>query len=56
MRSHVLNATETMDIKRGYEFERVWSTYMSRHPDQKEAVHAFKERRQPVYASAERRL
>ena len=53
---HVLNAIETMDIKRGYEFEQGWSVYMSGHPDQKEAVHAFKERRKPDYASPSRRL
>jgi enoyl-CoA hydratase len=45
-----LNRIETMDLKAGYEFEQSLTTEMCGHPDAKEAVQAFFERREPQYA------
>lgn len=45
----VLNRIETMDIESGYEFEQRFSVRMSGHPDSKEALRAFTERRPAAY-------
>ena len=45
----VLNRVETMDIESGYEFEQRFTVKMSGHPDSKEALRAFVERRPAVY-------
>lgn len=45
----VLNRIENMDIRSGYEFEQRFTVKMSGHPDSKEAVRAFTERRPAVY-------
>ena len=44
-----LNAIETMDLQPGYAYEQSLTTELSGHPDAKEAVRAFFERRDPVY-------
>jgi enoyl-CoA hydratase/carnithine racemase len=41
----VLNRIETMDIRAGYEFEQRQTVKMSGHPDSKEALKAFREKR-----------
>ena len=45
----VLNRVETMDLRTGYEFEQGYTVQMSGHPDSKEALSAFRERRAPSY-------
>lgn len=45
----ILNRIETMDLRSGYEFEQGYTVRMSGHPDSKEALSAFRERRAPVY-------
>jgi enoyl-CoA hydratase len=45
----VLNRIEEMSLKVGYEFEQKYTVEMSGHPDAKEALRAFSERRLPVY-------
>jgi enoyl-CoA hydratase len=45
----VLNRIEDMSLKIGYEFEQGYTVEMSGHPDAKEALSAFAERRPPVY-------
>jgi enoyl-CoA hydratase len=45
----VLNRIEDMDLKPGYEFEQSYTVEMSGHPDAKEALKAFTERRSPKY-------
>lgn len=45
----VLNRIETMELKAGYEHEQGYTVRMSGHPDSKEAVSAFREKRVPVY-------
>jgi enoyl-CoA hydratase len=47
----VLNRIETMDIKAGYAFEQGYTVQMSGHPDSKEALAAFREKRSPDYRS-----
>ena len=46
----ILNRIETMDLRPGYEFEQGFTVAMSGHPDAKEALRAFRERRAPNYA------
>jgi len=46
---YVLNRIESMDIGPGYEFEQHFTVKMSGHPDSKEALRAFAERRQGIY-------
>ena len=46
----ILNRIETMDLKTGYEFEQGFTVRMSGHPDSKEALRAFGEKRAPDYA------
>jgi enoyl-CoA hydratase/carnithine racemase len=46
----ILNRIETMDLKQGYEFEQGFTIRMSGHPDSKEALKAFAERRPARYA------
>lgn len=46
----VLNRVEDMNVKAGYEYEQAFTVQMSGHSDSKEALAAFSERRQPVYA------
>jgi enoyl-CoA hydratase len=38
-----------MDLRKGYEFEQAASVRMSGHPDSKEALTAFRERRESRY-------
>jgi enoyl-CoA hydratase len=45
-----LNAIETMDLKPGYEYEQEKTGELCGHPDAKQAVRAFFERREPRYA------
>jgi enoyl-CoA hydratase/carnithine racemase len=45
----ILNRIETMDIRAGYEFEQRYTVKMSGHPDSKEALAAFREKRAPAY-------
>ena len=45
----ILNRIETMDLKTGYEFEQGFTVRMSGHPDAKEALRAFAERRPADY-------
>jgi enoyl-CoA hydratase len=45
----ILNRIETMDLRSGYEFEQSYTVRMSDHPDSKEALSAFRERRAAVY-------
>ncbi len=47
----VLNRIEDMDLKEGYIFEQGFTVQASGHPDSKEALAAFKERRAPDYAA-----
>ena len=44
-----LNAIEYMDLSQGYEFEQGLTRELSGHPDSKEAVNAFLEKREPRY-------
>jgi len=41
----ILNRIETMDLKTGYEFEQRFTVKMSGHPDAKEALYAFAQKR-----------
>lgn len=41
----VLNRIEDMNLKEGYQFEQGFTVKASGHPDSKEALAAFKERR-----------
>ena len=45
----ILNRIEDMDLKTGYTFEQGFTVKMSGHPDSKEALKAFAERRTPAY-------
>lgn len=45
----ILNRVEWMDIRAGYEFEQRYTVRMSGHPDSKEALSAFRERRPARY-------
>jgi enoyl-CoA hydratase/carnithine racemase len=45
----ILNRIETMDLKAGYTYEQGYTVLMSGHPDSKEALKAFHEKRKPVY-------
>lgn len=45
----ILNRIEWMDIRAGYEFEQNYTVKISGHPDSKEALSAFRERREPQY-------
>lgn len=45
----ILNRVEWMDLRAGYEFEQGFTVRMSGHPDSKEALQAFRERRAPRY-------
>jgi enoyl-CoA hydratase/carnithine racemase len=46
----ILNRIETMDLQSGYEFEQGFTVKMSGHPDSKEALKAYSERRPANYA------
>jgi enoyl-CoA hydratase/carnithine racemase len=46
----ILNRIEDMDLKAGYAFEQGFTVRMSGHPDSKEALNAFAERRAARYA------
>jgi len=46
----ILARIETMDMRNGYEFEQQFTVRMSGHPDSKEALAAFREKRDPAYA------
>ena len=46
---HILNRIETMDLKSGYAFEQDYTVRMSGHPDSKEALLAFSEKRPARY-------
>jgi enoyl-CoA hydratase/carnithine racemase len=45
----VLDRIEWMDLTSGYEFEQGATVRMSGHPDSKEALAGFREKRDPVY-------
>lgn len=45
----ILDRIEWMDLKTGYEFEQGGTVRMSGHPDSKEALAAFSEKREPNY-------
>lgn len=45
----VLNRIEEMELRAGYEFEQGFTVQMSGHPDSKEALLAFRERRPGVF-------
>ncbi len=45
----ILDRIEWMDLKTGYEFEQGGTVRMSGHPDSKEALAAFREKREPNY-------
>ena len=45
----VLDRIEWMDVREGYRFEQAATERMSGHPDAKEALSAFRERRAPQY-------
>jgi enoyl-CoA hydratase len=47
----ILNRIEAMDMRRGYEFEQRYTVKMSGHPDSKESLRAFAERRPAIYKS-----
>jgi enoyl-CoA hydratase/carnithine racemase len=46
----VLNRVEEMPLRAGYEFEQGFTVKASGHPDSKEALSAFREKRRPQYA------
>ncbi len=46
----ILNRVEMMDLKTGYTFEQGFTVKMSGHPDSKEALNAFRDKRPPAYA------
>jgi enoyl-CoA hydratase len=45
----ILDRIETMDLEAGYAFEQQGTVRMSGHPDSKEALAAFREKRPPNY-------
>jgi enoyl-CoA hydratase/carnithine racemase len=45
----ILDRIETMDLETGYAFEQEGTVRMSGHPDSKEALAAFREKRAPRY-------
>lgn len=45
----VLDRVELMNLREGYEFEQAATERMSGHPDSKEALAAFREKRAPSY-------
>jgi enoyl-CoA hydratase len=47
-----LNAIEEMSLRDGYRFEQNMTAQLAQHPDSKEAMLAFKERRPPRFGSA----
>jgi enoyl-CoA hydratase len=49
----VLNRIETMNLDVGYAFEQRFTVKMSGHPDSKEALAAFREKRLPSYRAFE---
>ena len=50
----ILDRVEWMDLKTGYEFEQGGTIRMSGHPDAKEALAAFREKREPDYQPLDR--
>jgi enoyl-CoA hydratase/carnithine racemase len=46
----ILDRIETMDLETGYAFEQEGTVRMSGHPDSKEALAAFREKRAPQYS------
>jgi enoyl-CoA hydratase/carnithine racemase len=50
----ILDRIEWMELREGYEFEQGGTERMSGHPDSKEALAAFREKRAPVYQPLDR--
>ncbi|NML05855.1 enoyl-CoA hydratase-related protein [Sphingomonas sp. G-3-2-10] len=50
----ILDRIEFMDLTSGYAFEQAGTVRMSGHPDSKEALAAFREKREPGYAPLDR--
>ena len=48
----ILDRIERMDLEDGYAFEQAGTVRMSGHPDSKEALLAFREKRAPAYQAA----
>lgn len=46
---HALNTIEEMSLRDGYRFEQNMTAELSRHPDSREAMRAFVEKRTPVF-------
>ena len=50
----ILDRIEWMELREGYEYEQGGTERMSGHPDSKEALAAFREKRAPVYGPLDR--
>lgn len=50
----ILDRIEWMELREGYEFEQAGTERMSGHPDSKEALAAFREKRAPAYQPLDR--
>ena len=54
MSKRILDRIEWMELREGYEYEQGGTERMSGHPDSKEALAAFREKRAPVYGPLDR--